>query len=232
VSLDRDQRPDNVAEAYAIQDAIGVNLTVESVVIRGWKVGAPDAKTVPTAAPIYEVLSSPAHIQASRLNMIGVEAEIAYVIAQDLPARSTPYQADEVFRAVGGFCVAIEVCDSRLADWQVADDVTKLADHGLNYALVMGDVTADYRRFDLSRQAVRMSVDGKLLKEGIGCHALADPASLLPWLVNHAAGRGGLKSDTVVTTGSWLGMHFIAPGAAVVVEFPGIGRASVAFPTE
>ena len=232
VMLDRAQRPLDFGQAYAIQDAVGRMLNPGGAAIRGWKVGAPGAKTVPTAAPIYEVLASQSRIAALRLNLIGVEAEIAYVVGDDLATRLTPYSADEVFGAVRGLCVAIEVCDSRLADWQTADDLTKLADHGMNYALVIGELVADFRRFDWRRQKVRTLVDGKLLKEGVGSHALDDPASLLPWLVNHAAGRGGVKNGTVVTTGSWLGMHFIAPGAEVAVEFPGVGRASVSFPAD
>jgi 2-keto-4-pentenoate hydratase len=230
ITLDPDQKPVDVAEAYAVQDAVGGLLVPGGAPTLGWKVGAPDARAVPSAAPIYLVLSAPARIPASSLNMIGVEAEIAYVFAAGLPRRATPYSTDEALRAVGGCCVAIEVCDSRLADWQAADDLTKLADHGLNYALVIGERVRDFRRFDLRRQPVRTLIDGKVLKEGVGCHALDDPASLLPWLVNHAAGRGGVKRGSIVTTGSWLGMHFIAPGAEVAVEFPGIGRAAVAFP--
>ena len=194
ITLARDQTPATVAQAYDIQDTVGRLLTPGGAAIRGWKVGAPDARSLPTAAPIYDVLSGPARIAASRLGMIGVEAEIAYVFAAGLPARAAPYSAEEVFGAVRGLCVAIEVCDSRLANWRDADDLAKLADHGMNYALVIGEPIGDFRRSDWRRRKVRTMVDGKVLKEGIGCHALDDPASLLPWLVNHAAGRGGMKS--------------------------------------
>ena len=230
VTLTPEQRPTDLIEAYAIQDGIGQALTPGGAAIRGWKVGAPDAKSVPTAAPIYDVREGPARIAASHLNMIGVEAEIAYVFADDLPPRTAPYSKEEVLRAVRALCIAIEVCDSRLADWQVADDLTKLADHQLNFALVTGDATTDFRAIALRRQPVRTLIDGKVLKEGIGCHALDDPSQLLPWLANHAAHRGGLRSGAVVTTGSWLGMHYVEPDTEVTVEFAGIGRAAVSFP--
>lgn len=227
ITLDPAQRPASLADAYALQDAIGNTLNAP---IRGWKVGAPNADATPTAAPIYDVLPAPARIAASRMNMIGVEAEIAFVFGSGLPARANPYRDDEVLGAVRELCIAIEVCDSRLLDWKLADDFTKLADHQLNFALVTGDATANFRAIDFRRQAVRTLVDGKTLKEGVGCHALGDPIPLLPWLANHAASRGGLKCGDVVTTGSWLGMHFVEPGANVVVEFPGLGSAAVSFP--
>lgn len=232
VALAGEHLPANAAEAYAVQDAIGALLEADGAAIRGWKVGAPNAKAVPTAAPIYEVLSAPARIPASRLNMIAIEAEIAYRIGADLPPRTGGYRDEEVLSAVSGLCVAIEVCDSRLADWQAASDLAKLMDHQLNYALVIGTMRPDPTGVDFRRQPVRTRIDGRLEKEGVGCHALDDPRALLPWLAGHAARHGGLRKGSVVTTGSWLGMHFAKPGAEVVVEFPGIGEAAVSFPPQ
>src|SRR5262245_4880022 len=109
VTIDQAQKPVDFAEAYAVQDAIGRDLAPGAA--PGWKVGAPDAKTVPTAAPIYAVMPCPARIAAKGLHMIGVEAEIAYVFGNDLPARGALYSTDEVLRALSVLCVAIEVCD-------------------------------------------------------------------------------------------------------------------------
>jgi 2-keto-4-pentenoate hydratase len=223
-------RPSALDEAYAIQDAIGRILFPATVSARGWKVGAPDAHTQPNAAPIYRVTDSPAEFPASSMTMIGVEAEIAVVFAHPLPPRTAPYGTEEALSAVGEVRVAIEVCDTRLDDWQTADDYTKLADHQLNFALVLGDAAARKDQIDFRALAVRTILDGKVLKEGVGCHALDNPLTLLPWLANHARLRGGIAVGTAVTTGSWLGMHFIAPGATVVVEFPALGRAQVSFP--
>lgn len=220
-------RPASAEEAYAVQQAVGRLLGRTAI---AWKVGAPDAHTTPNAAPIYEVLQSPARIAANRLHMIGVEAEIAAVFASDLPMRETPYSADEVMAAVEMVRVAIEVCDSRLADWQSADDATKLADHQLNFALVVGDGTRAFEGIDYARLQVRTLVDGQLLKAGTGTHAVGNPLVLLPWLANHARTRGGIAKGAIATTGAWLGMHTVAPGADVRVEFPAIGSARVSFP--
>lgn len=220
-------RPTNVAEAYAIQAAVEHGLGAS---VRAWKVGAADASSTPSAAPIYDLLPSPARIDARRLHMIGVEAELAAVFARDLPARDQPYGDDEVLEAVAEVRVVIEVCDSRLADWQTADDATKLADHQLNVALVVGDAAHDPHALDYPRLAVRTRVDGQLLKEGVGTHAVGNPLRLLPWLANHARGRGGLSAGTIATMGAWLGLHLVQPGAEVEVEFPAIGSARVSFP--
>lgn len=226
VVLTHELRPADFAEAYAIQSAVerGLGLTPLA-----WKVGAPNAHATPSAAPIYDVLTSPASIDAARLHTIGVEAEVAAVFGRDLPPRPSPYLDDEVLSAVKEVRVVIEVCDSRIEGWEAADDLSKLADHGLNFALVVGDATTTPMSIDYKQLAVRTLVDGKVIKQGVGTHAVGNPLALLPWLANHARTRGGLRSGTVVTMGAWLGLHMVQPGSTVTVEFPAIGSATVAF---
>lgn len=219
-------RPADFTEAYAIQRAVEHALGKSPV---AWKVGAPDAKNTPSAAPIYDVMASPARIESHKLHMLGVEAEIAAVFTDDLPARETPYSDEEVTAAVEELRVVIEVCDSRLSDWQSADDATKLADHQLNFALVVGDAVHTPHALDFSRLAVRTVVDGRVLKEGVGTHAVGNPLRLLPWLANHLRTRNGIRAGTIATLGAWLGLHVVQPGAEVTVEFPGLGKASVTF---
>lgn len=227
VVLPHELRPANFAQAYVIQNAVELGLGRAPI---AWKVGAPDARSTPGAAPIYEVLASPARIDAERLHMIGVEAELAAVFGRDLPARASAYSDEEVLSAVQEVRVVIEVCDSRIEGWQAADDATKLADHQLNFALVTGDAAQNPRALDYGKLAVRTLVDGRMIKEGVGTHALGNPLPLLPWLANHARLRGGLRTGTIATMGAWLGLHTVQPGAEVTVEFPAIGSAKVSFP--
>lgn len=222
-------RPAHAIEAYAIQDAVGAALGVPRTA-PGWKVGAPDANTEPSAAPIYEILRSPARVPAARMAMLGVEAEVAIKFERALPPRPEPYDEDEVLAAVRELRIAIELCDSRLEDWERANDLIKLADHQLNFALVLGDACAHVRDIDFGALTAITYVDGKMLAQGTGCHAVGNPLRLLPWLANHARHRGGVGAGTAVTTGAWLGLHRVEPGATVRVEFVGIGSAEVSFP--
>lgn len=227
ILLPADLRPADFTESYAIQGAVERGLGGVPV---AWKVGAADARSTPSAAPIYDVMASPACIESGKLHMLGVEAEVAAVFTSDLPARDAPYDEDEVMAAVRELRVVIEICDSRLADWQSADDATKLADHQLNFALVVGDAVPNPHALNFSRLAVRTLVDGKVLKEGVGTHAVGNPLRLLPWLANHVRTRGGIRAGTIATLGAWLGLHVVQPGSEVTVEFPALGQARVTFP--
>ncbi len=59
-------------------------------------------------------------------------------------------------------------------------------------------------------------------------HPYGNPIRLLPWLAAHCMARcGGLHAGDIITTGTWTGMNFVAPGAEVITRFPGIGEARV-----
>jgi len=221
-------RLESEADAYRVQEAVYDALWPETRAA-AWKAGGPSDKVTPTAAPIppERLLRSPASVSASSLNMVGIEAEVAYRLARDLPPRSRPYSDRSVAAAVGEVLVTIEVCDTRLADWKRAPQPWKLADFQNNGALVAGSGTADWQGIDFRKQEVTLAIGGRE-QAFRGAHPFGNPFRLLPWLVAHCLKRGaGLRAGDIVTTGSWSGLAMAQPGDVVVARFPGIGEAVV-----
>lgn len=221
--------PRSAEDAYGIQDRVLASL-YPGVRACGWKVGSPRPEAEPTAAPIPGKLihASPARLRAGSFRMIGVEAEIAFRLARDLPPRAEAYSEPELADAVAEALVVIELCDSRLADWRGAAALWKLADFQMNAALVLGTGVRDWRNVDFTTQAVDLLVNGASRLSARGSHPFGDPSRLLPWAAAHVARRsGGLRAGDVVTTGSWTGMEFVPPGAEVTARFAGIGEACV-----
>jgi len=219
---------ENEADAYRVQDSVYSRLWAGTRPA-AWKAGGPSDKVEPTAAPIppEHVLRSPASVAASSVHMLGVEAEVAFRIARDLPPRSKAYSEKEVAAAVGEVVVAVELCDSRLSDWKTATGLWKLADFQSNAALVIGTGTADWQKIDFTQQEVEFRIGARVSKAK-GAHSFGNPFRVLPWLVKHAAGRGmGLHAGDVITTGAWTGLEFAKPGDKVVAKFPGIGEATL-----
>jgi 2-keto-4-pentenoate hydratase len=213
-------------DTYPVQDAVFKDLW-PGVRPAGWKVGAPNDRTLPSAAPIRFLHKSPASVNGAGLRMIGVEAEIAYRFGRALPARERPYMDEEIVDAVEEAVVAIELCDTRLADWKNAPPLWKLADFQSNGALITGSGARNWRGIDFARQEVELSFGGKA-KRASGAHPFGNPFRLLPWTVAHCAKRwGGLRAGDVVTTGSWTGIDFVARGDLVVARFPGVGEAQL-----
>ena len=215
-------------EAYSVQDAVFAELW-SGARPAAWKVGGPSDKVEPTAAPIppENVLHSPASVAGATMQMIGVEAEVAFRFAKDLPARTRPYSEKTISAAVGEVVVAIEMCDTRLANWKKTTGLWKLADFQNNSALVVGSGTKNWQKIDFLQQEVEFRIGARVVKAK-GAHSFGNPMRLLPWLSAHCAKRGlGLHAGDVVTTGAWTGLEIAKAGDEVTATFPGIGTATV-----
>jgi 2-keto-4-pentenoate hydratase len=226
--LSADCRPRNDVEAYAIQDAVARDIGP----IRGWKTGAATPETEPAYAPIFTVLAAPGRFPAKTQRLFGIEAEIAFRLARDLPKRDRPYTRDETIAAIASMHPAVELVDSRFADFTKVDAASKLADNQSNGALIHGTAVADWPKLgiDLARPPIAVTIDGKVAAETTG-NSGGDPLRLLTALVNHCTGRtGGLRAGDMVTTGSITGVTFAKPGAAVIADFGSIGTIRLEFP--
>lgn len=218
--------PPDLAAAYAVQDHVARALGG----VAGWKGGPVDAAAT-RCSPILAggVVRSPARYDGATFRMIGVEAELAFVLGAGFAKGVAPTD-EAVLDAVAEAHVAIEVCDTRLATWDDADAAWKLADFQGNRGLVLGDPLADWRRRDLSGQPASITADGRPLGGGIGPGPSGDPRAVLCAMVRHlCAVRDGVAAGAAMTTGSWTGLQFVDKGARVVAAFPSLGRAEAAF---
>jgi 2-keto-4-pentenoate hydratase len=229
-------RPGSLAEGYAVQDAMAA-LAGQPVV--GWKIAATSEAgqrhigvSEPLAGRLFEdfVLGDGAVLPAAPLLMRVIEAEFAFRLGRDLPARAAPYDVAEVMAAVDGLHLAIEVPDARFERFAEIGPAQIAADDAFAAWFVLGPEVADWRGLDLPSQPVRVLRNGAPAGEGRGANALGDPRLALTWLANERAKRGGgMKTGEVVTTGTCLTPVPIAPGDRLIAEFPGLGRVNVAF---
>lgn len=219
--------PPSAEDAYRVQD----NVVQRLGSVGGWKVGAKGPAGTPTAAPLPASLIRPSPVDwpAATLGMIGIEAEIAFRMGKRIePGEHLGPEA--VFERVASVHSAIEIVDTRLADWREADRLWVLADSQSNGGLVYEPTGIAWKRQDFSDAEVRLLIDGRLAVEQRGGNTAGDPRWLLVWLANHcAAQRGGLAAGAIVTTGSYTGMIFVEPNAMVEASFAGIGTARIRF---
>jgi 2-keto-4-pentenoate hydratase len=220
-------KPRNAAEAYDVQDIVARRRGP----IAAWKVGAASPGAEASSAPIFTLIASPAAIPAVGLRMFGVEAEIAFRLGRDLPARAAPYSRDEVIAAIASAHPVIELLESRFVDRDQVDAAGKLADNLTNSALVFGAAIASWPAldFDPARPPVELRMDGARLTETTG-NAAGDPLALVTALANDGARRhGGLRAGAMVTTGSLTAMAYARAGATVVADFGRLGEVRVVF---
>ena len=148
----------------------------------------------------------------------------------DLPARSAPYTLQQVLDAVDTLHPAIEIPDSRFADFVSAGAAQIIADNACAHLFVLGPPAAsDWRALDLVEERPIITLRGQQFI-GHGKNVLGDPRLALLWLANELRQLGiTLKAGRVVTTGTCHPPLPIQSGDFLAADFGSLGKVSVGF---
>ncbi len=227
--LPAELRPTTLEEAYQIQDIIAEAYGE----IGGWKVGAPTPEATPIFAPMPRVWIAAGSSTLSGITWRyrGLEAEIAFLLGEDLPPRSTAYTAEEIVSAIASCHPAIEVIESGLSEPTLPElRMSMLADLQMHGAFLYGPACSKWKSIDFSKEAVTLTADGVVRIERTGSNTSGNLMRLLPFLANEAAGRtGGLKRGQWITTGSWTGLIRTMSGSDIHAHFNSAGRVDMRF---
>lgn len=223
-------KPNDAAGAYAVQTINTRFWEAQGRRIVGRKAGL-TAKAVQTQLgvdqPDFGVLFDDMRIadggalSPARCLQPKAEAEIAFVLAADLPSPDTT--PDEVAAAVATVHAAIEIVDSRIADWKItfADTV---ADNGSSAYFVLADAGLPLAGLDLTGAAMEMRFNGEVVSTGVGAAALGNPLNAAAWLAQTLAGRGEpLRAGDILLAGALGPMVALTPGDRVEAKVAGIG---------
>lgn len=149
------------------------------------------------------------------------EAEIAFILGAGLPSPDTT--AEEVAAAVATVHAAIEIVDSRIADWKItfADTV---ADNGSSAFFVISDTGVPLAGLDLESAPMEMTINGSVVSTGMGAAALGNPLNAAAWLARTLAERGEpLKTGDVLLAGALGPMVALTSGDRVQANVGTIG---------
>jgi 2-keto-4-pentenoate hydratase len=234
--LDPSQRPRDRIEGYAIQAEIE---HFSSARLFGWKIAATSEagqKHINVAGPMAgRILAETVIADGGTASMAGnemrvAEPEFAFRMSADLPPRPLPYSVDEVLAAVGTLHPAIEIPDSRFADFVNAGEAQIIADNACAHLFLLGAATAaNWRALDLVEERPRITLRGSQYV-GHGRNVLGDPRIALAWLANELRQLGlTLRAGEVVTTGTCHPPLPIQSGDMFAADFGAIGKVSVGF---
>jgi len=197
---------------------------------RHWKSGGASrtATMVHSALPPAGVWPTPAELNSWPFRLGGIEAEIALRTGRDVDAAlARLLDVDSASDLIDAMTVSIELVDSRWDAGFEAPALLRLADLQSHSALVLGN-WVPYVRRDWFAQRCRVTLGDEPSREYVGTHSCGDPAWVLPEWLRHATQDGQVvPAGTVVTTGTWCGVLTASLGQRVVVEFDGIGGASI-----
>jgi 2-keto-4-pentenoate hydratase len=225
-----------IDDAYAIQ-----SLNIDRHVARGARVcgrkvgltSVPMQELLGVKEPDYGILLDHMFVEdgdevaLDRLLQPRIEAELAFVMEQDLAGPGVTVA--RALTAIAGALPAVEIVDSRVADWQIKL-VDTVADNASSGLLVVGGNLRKVTDIDLRLLGVMVTRHGEVVDTGAGAAVLGNPARCVAWLANKLAPFGAsLRAGDVILPGAVHRMIGVKPGDVFRAEFAHLGAVTTRF---
>lgn len=230
---------DDVAAAYAVQQRLTAERVASGATVVGRKIGLTSEavqQQLGVDRPDFGILfddmayADDATVEFASVLQPKVEAEIAFVLKDDLVEGDL--DADQVRAAIDYAVPALEICGSRVANWDISFGDT-VADNASAGAYVLGTEHRTLDEFDPVAAEMHMTVtgpEGAQDSTGTGAACLGDPVQAVVWLARQARELGDpLRKGQVILSGALGPMRPVAPGADVHATVSGLGSVSVHF---
>ena len=226
----------DVVSAYAVQGVLTARRQARGARVVGRKIGLTASavqRQLGVDRPDFGVLfadmdaSFDAVIDIDAFIAPRIEAEVAFVLGADLD--SPTLEMADVRAAVDYATAALEIVDSRIADWDIrlADTI---ADNASSGAFVLGDRHRELGDFEPRAVSMEMFEADRLVSTGDGAACLGDPLNALLWLARTMRDFDEpLRAGQVVLSGALGPMVDVSPGADFRAEISGLGSVRATF---
>ncbi len=224
-----------VDDAYAIQAHNVDRLISHGATISGKKIGltSPGMQQLlgvnePDYGHLFSSMECDCEVSSAELIQPKIEAEIAFVLKEDLPDREVT--VEDVKNATAYVVAAFEIVDSRVADWKIKL-VDTIADNASSARYVLGDTRLPIDGVDLSAVTMTMEKDGEgLVSKGSGSAVMGDPVIAVAWLANCMRRYGvPLKKDEVLLSGAFCAALPANKGDVFKATFSQLGTVTARF---
>jgi 2-keto-4-pentenoate hydratase len=223
-------------DAYAVQLIQVRRRTAAGASVVGFKVGL-TSEVMRQLLGVHEpdfghLLSDMGHgedapIPASAYLQPRAEPEVALVLGK--PLRDKGATAADIADATAYAVGAIEVIDSRIADWRIGL-LDTVADNASSGGFVLGRVRLPLDRFDPATVLCVFEHNAATVGTGAGAAVLGSPLNAAAWLANELIGRGvTMAPGQVILTGALTAAVPVGPGDTVAATFDGLGTVTAHF---
>lgn len=154
------------------------------------------------------------------------EAEIAFLLSKDITDAS---DHDAIRDAIALQFPAIEVVDSRIADWNIKITDT-IADNASSGVFILGANGVPLDALEPANVSMRMLRNGEVVSTGDGRACLGDPLNAVAWLAKTMIDLGTpLLAGDIVLSGALGPMVPVSPGDVFIVDIPPLGTVTARF---
>ncbi|SFI16366.1 2-keto-4-pentenoate hydratase [Nocardioides psychrotolerans] len=222
---------DDLPAAYAVQRGLVQRRLAAGATVVGRKIGATSEavqRQLGVDRPDFGYLldemdvSAQSPVSMARLLQPRVEAEVAFVLSDDIaPGTEDEITLELVRAAVEVALPALEIVDSRIADWAITftDTVADNASSGLFVVGSEGRTLDDFSPVDV---VMSLKINGEERSSGTGAACLGDPLEALRWLAVQAFRFGDpLRAGHLILSGALGPFVPFAPGDRVEASISG-----------
>lgn len=228
---------DERESAYAVQHHVAALAQISGAKVVGRKLGMMSRAVqaqLGVAEPTIGTLMDTMQVQHDgvvplrRLLQPLLEAEVAFRLSADLDAPDV--DAEQARAAVGEVYAALEVVDSRIADWDISA-VDTIADNASGALFVLTPEGRPLGDTDLSRFAMELRRGTRLVSSGSGSdNCMGDPVRGLAWLACEAHRQGiPLRAGMLVLAGALGPMVPVREGDSYVARIGDLPEVAVHF---
>jgi 2-keto-4-pentenoate hydratase len=227
--------PGDIAAAYTVQSAwVAAQAAADPVIGRKIGLTSPAVQAQlgvdqPDFGTLLASMSCPPGkpVDTGRLLQPRIEAEIAFVLARDLDVPGIG--PDDVLAATGAVIAALEIVDSRVADWDISI-IDTIADNASSGLFTLGLERRPPAGLDLAACPMRLLRGGEEVSTGSGAACLGHPAAAVAWLATTARSYGQpLRAGEIVLSGALGPMVPVTAGDRFTAEIGGLGVVSAEF---
>lgn len=226
----------DVPDAYSVQRLNFARHTDQGRVLCGHKIGltsAPMQELLGVSEPDFGyildsmVLPNGAEVPVTAFCSPRVEPEAAFLMRA--PLRGPGVTVDDVMAATEAVAPALEIVDSRIADWRITLADT-IADNASSGAVVFGDWVPIRDVPPLSETTATLVVNDTMVATGAGTAVMGDPAAAVAWLATALARYGTvIEPGQFVISGSYTTASFVVAGDHAAAVISGLGAVTVSF---
>ncbi|MFJ8746577.1 2-keto-4-pentenoate hydratase [Embleya sp. NPDC127516] len=225
---------DPAAGGYAVQRHNVARWIAEGRRPVGYKIGLTSAavqRQLGVDQPDFGTLfADMAYVDGAELPFTGLirpraEAEVALVLERDLDLGR--HTIADVLRATAFVLPALEIVDSRIADWDIAL-VDTIADNGSSAAFVLGTVPVSPAAVDLAGCVMTLTRGGEAVSWGTGTDCLGHPLNAAVWLADTLGALGTpLSAGDIVLTGALGRMTALGADDHLTAHITGLGSVGI-----
>lgn len=232
----RDSFDLSIDDAYAVQNVNTEMFLSEGRHLCGRKIGV-TSKAVQSQLGVHQpdygmlfadmAVADGDEIPAGRLIQPRIEGEIAFVLGRDLDRPQLTLT--DVMNAVDYALAAIEVVDSRIADWKIGITDT-IADNASSGVYVLGSTPVLLHAFDHRMCGMVIEHRGEPVCTGAGLACLGNPLNACLWLAQKMVDVGRpLQAGDLVLSGALGPLTPITLGEVYELRINGLGSVRAAF---